>query len=130
MKMNLIREKYSKVFEGQDLEALIENLLESLIPEVTLYLEEDALMSLKSACELVIVEAPWSVFDYVLFISFLEKEYEEPAPRFYSFLEDLQEFMEVQAPEMLLKIYEKAHPTGWKADKVSQLNMNKRARMA
>ena len=130
MKMNLIREKYSKVFEGQDLEALIESLLESLIPEVNFYLEEDALMSLKEACELVVVETKWTVFDYTLFISFLEKEYGESASGFYYLFEDLQEFFEIQAPKMLSKLYQKAHPTGWKADKVSQLNMNKRARMA
>ena len=89
-----------------------EEFFENLVLEVNYYLDEEVGLSLVEACEGVIADSSWDTIDYLLFVYLTDQMFNSHKTGFYGFLEDIQEFMEVEAPKRLKKLWWKRYPTG------------------
>ena len=112
---DLAYQKYQE--QERERNEVAEDFFKTLIPEVDYIKNENPNLTLEEACKEVINDSGWEAFHYNIFIHLTEQQFPDHlrSTEWRSFLEDLEEFMDLEAPKMLKKAYEKANPTGWVA---------------
>ena len=111
--MSEYQEAYIKYWKSyKDLNKVINGFWDDLCAEVNHYLDGNDVMSVEEACESVINDGYWGPFHMHMFVEGSYHEYERTGVFWEHFIEDFQEFMDMKAPKILMKAWEKKYPQG------------------